>query len=204
MRQTTTTSPLTTEAFQVILERFAAPLARFVYSLLRNTEDSHDLVQDVFVDAWRATQRQLPPFTADRDERDVRNWLYHAAYCDAVSVLRHRSVIAWESLDHMDMADTVSPSSWHAPIPFEDRIIEGAVLSAALAMLEPADIACLRLSVIDGFTSVEMARVLDIAPDAARKRLSRAMYRLRAAYSVQERLPATHAQGTHARERDHQ
>lgn len=209
MRQTTTTSSLTTEAFQVILERFAAPLARFVYSLLRNTEDSHDLVQDVFVDAWRATQRQRSPFTAGSDERAVRNWLYHAAYCDAVSVLRHRGVITWESLDRVDMADTASPSSWHAPVPFEDRIIERAVLSAALAMLEPADIACLQLSVIEGFTSVEMARVLDIAHDAARKRLSRAMYRLRAAYLVQERHPDDPAQDNriqnhHARERDRQ
>jgi RNA polymerase sigma-70 factor, ECF subfamily len=174
---------LTTEAFQAILDRFPASLVRFVRHLIHSTEDARDTVQDVFVDAWRATQRQTPPFVAGGDERAVRNWLFHAAYCDAISLLRHRGVIVWESLATYDASDADEPPA-HAA--FEDQVIEGDALRAALATLEPPDVACLRLSVIEGFSAVEIAQILEIAPAAARKRLSRAMQRLRASYFAQE------------------
>lgn len=176
---------LTTGAYRRILDQFQAPLSRFVRGLVGNSEDARDLVQDVFVDAWRAAKRAAAPFTTEGTDRDIRNWLYHAAYCNAVSVLRHRSVIAWESLELFSAADAVEQ---HAPRAFEDRIVEGAALRAVLATLEPADVACLRLGVVEDFTSVEIAQILGIAPDAARKRLSRAMQRLRTAYFAQERI----------------
>jgi RNA polymerase sigma-70 factor (ECF subfamily) len=174
---------LTTEAFQTILDRFQGSLIRFVHHLTHSGEDAHDLVQDVFVDAWRATQRQASPFIAGADERAVRNWLFRAAYCNAISALRHRGVIVWESLAMFDAADAHEPP---APDSFEDQVIEGEALRAALAALEPPDVACLRLSVIEGFSAVEIAQILEIAPAAARKRLSRAMQRLRATYLTQE------------------
>jgi DNA-directed RNA polymerase specialized sigma24 family protein len=128
-------------------------------------------------------KREARPFVAGGDDGAIRNWLYHAAYCDAVSVLRHRSVIAWESLDIFESADAAER---HTPAPFEEQVTEREALRAALATLEPADLACLHLGVVEDFTSVEMARILDITPDAARKRLSRAMHRLRAAYFARD------------------
>jgi RNA polymerase sigma-70 factor (ECF subfamily) len=174
---------LSVEAFNGILAQFQGPLVRFVRSLVGNGEDARDLVQDVFVDAWRTAQRQVPPFVIGMDERAVRNWLFHAAYCNAISVLRRRSVITWESLTMHDDADLSEPGGDDG---FEERIVEGAVLRAALATLETADLSCLRLRIIDGFTTVEIADVLEIAPSAARKRLSRAMRRLRASYLAQQ------------------
>jgi RNA polymerase sigma factor (sigma-70 family) len=64
--------------------------------------------------------------------------------------------------------------------------VEEDSLRTALQTLDPPDIACLLLRVVEGCSSVEIAQILDIAPDAARKRLSRAMRRLRAAYFAQE------------------
>lgn len=174
---------LSIEAYNGILDRFQGALLRFVRSLVGNGEDARDLVQDVFVDAWRATQRQTPPFTAQANEPAVRNWLFHAAYCNAVSLLRHRGVITWESLAMYDNVDDDEPAG---PAGFEERIVEGVALRAALATLEAPDLACLRLKIIEGFSSVEIAEILEIAPHAARKRLSRAMQRLRANYFAQQ------------------
>jgi RNA polymerase sigma-70 factor, ECF subfamily len=176
---------LTTGAYRRILDQFQAPLYRFVRGLVGNGEEACDLVQDVFVDAWCAVKREAAPFTTEGTDRDIRNWLYHAAYCNAASVLRRRSVIAWESLDSFGLADALEQ---RAPQAFEDRVVESVALQAVLATLEPADVACLRLGVVEDFTSVEIAQILGIAPDAARKRLSRAMHRLRAAYYAQERI----------------
>jgi len=176
---------LSTEAYQRILDTFQRPLIRFVRGLVGSGEEVYDIIQEVFVDAWRTAKREAFPFTTRGDDRAIRNWLYHAAYCNAVSVLRRRSVIAWESLDVFNVAERVerqTPSS----APFEERVGEAEALDVALATLGPADVACLRLGVIEDFTSVEMAQILDITPDAARKRLSRAMHRLRAAYFARE------------------
>jgi RNA polymerase sigma-70 factor (ECF subfamily) len=177
------TIALSTEEYQRILDLFQGPLVRFVRSLVGSGEEVYDIVQDVFVDAWRALQREARPFVADGNERDIRKWLYHAAYCHAVSMLRHRSVVAWESLDIFESADL---AEGHAPAPFEEQVTEREALRAALATLEPADVACLQLRVVEDLTSVEIARILEITPDAARKRLSRAMHRLRAAYFARD------------------
>jgi DNA-directed RNA polymerase specialized sigma24 family protein len=145
---------LSTEEYQRILDHFQWPLFRFVRGLVGGEEVS-DIVQDVFVDAWRAMKRGAQPFVVGGDDGAIRNWLYHAAYCDVVSVLRHRGVIAWESLDIFESADAAEA---HTPAaPFEEQVTEREALRAALATLEPADVACLQLGVVEDFTSVEMA-----------------------------------------------
>jgi RNA polymerase sigma-70 factor (ECF subfamily) len=186
---------LSTQEYQRILHHFQGPLFRFARGLVGSSEEAYDIVQDVFVDAWRVMQRGARPFVAGGHDGAIRNWLYHAAYCDAVSVLRHRGVIAWESLDRAEEADAAER---HASAPFEEQVSERAALRAALATLEPADVACLHLGVVEDFTAVEMARILDITPVAARKRLSRAMQRLRAAYFAGDDDAADHP---HAQER---
>src|SRR5262249_59914163 len=98
------------------------------------------------------------------------------------SALRHRGVITWVTLDLFSPPEAVTQDTQP---PFEDRLAESEALRAALARLEPQDVACLRLSIIEDFSSVEIAHILDITPEAARKRLSRATHRLRAAYLAQ-------------------
>ena len=174
---------LTADAFRQILERFRAPLFRFVRHLISNIEDVHDIVQDVFVDAWRAAKRQAAPFTLGGDEAAVRKWLFHAAYCDAISLLRHRRVITWEPLDPFNPPEM---ALHNAPESFEDRVADALVLHAALAHLKPQDIACLQLGIIEDLSAAELAAILEITPEAARQRLSRALRRLRAAYLAEE------------------
>src|SRR6185437_8532462 len=118
----------------------------------------------------------------------------HAAYCRAVSSLRHRGVITWESLD----APVPPQPAEHCQSPFENRIVDADVVRAALAELESTDATCLMLSVVQGFTSVEIAQIFDITPDAARKRLSRAMQRLRAAYFSHDSVTMTTTMATPA------
>src|SRR5215813_12901393 len=173
---------LTEEALWLLLETVQLRLVRFVRGIVGNVEDARDIIQDVFVNAWRTAQRPAAPFIAGSGERDVQRWLFRAAYNKAIDTVRHRSVIAWETLDPFSPSDLVVPQE---SLPFEERLAEGEVLRAALAHLEPQDLACLRLSIIEDFTSVEIAHILDITPEAARKRLSRATHRLRAAYLAQ-------------------
>ncbi len=169
------------ERFTQILSQIQWALYDFVRGLVGEPEAARDVVQDAFVDAWRAVKGGTPPFSGSLDEAGIRKWLFHVAYCRAAAIMRRRYIIAWESLD-VAVDESMSSAQWHDPVPFEDRVAEAEVLREALLSLGPHDAACFLLSAVQGFTSAEIAQIIEIAPEAARKRLTRAKQRLRAAY----------------------
>jgi RNA polymerase sigma factor (sigma-70 family) len=210
-------------AFTTLLNRYQWPLYAFVRGFVGHDEQARDLTQDVFADAWRATLRAASPFAAltqpgaaathtpdgalaDGIDDAIRRWLFHAAYCRAISALRRGRLIRWESLEAHDLTDATDPrlysivahptspgaSPWAEPYAesFEERVVEGQALATALAALAPADVACLLLSVVQGFTTAEIAQVIETTPDAAKKRLTRAKQRLRDVYTAQNKPPA--------------
>jgi RNA polymerase sigma factor (sigma-70 family) len=169
--------------FAELLRETQGPLYGFVRGLVGDDEQARDVVQDVYVDAWRAARRAAPPFGHGSDAPAMRRWLFVVAYHAAVSVVRHRRIIAWESLDTLDLPEA---DRFYEPAAFEDQVAEGDALQTILAGMTPQDVACLLLNVVQGFTSAEIAQIVDIAPEAAKKRLVRAKQRLRAAYFAQE------------------
>lgn len=170
-------------AFGRRLNHLQGPLFGFVQGMIGDQEQARDIVQDVFVDAWRLASRGASPFTSEEDEPGARRWLFHAAYWRAVSVARRARVIRWEPLE-------TSAVSVHEPYveqhPFEDRVVEGEALRQALAALSAEDAACILLSVVQVMHSSEIAQVLGISAEAAKKRVTRAKQRLRAAYFALE------------------
>lgn len=173
---------LTEQAFAELLNRYQWPLFAFVDGFLHEAEMSRDHVQDVFCDAWRAAQASTPPFTTARDDADRRRWLYHAAYCRVVNTLRRRGRIQWRSLDvEMEAREVFAGSV----APFEDQVIEAEALNSALDGLSPESRACLLLSVVHAFTAPEIARIVGVTTEAAKKRLTRAKQQLRTLYTEQ-------------------
>lgn len=172
--------------FDELLQSSQAALYAFTRHLLGESEDARDVVQDVYVLAWRAAQQGSPPFEADwreADEANRRGWLFTVAYRQAVSLLRHRQVINWHSLDRIDEGMTPLAAGLHrATEPFDNQIVEAEVVRAALAKLDPEDAACLLLRIVQGFTINQIAQIIGIAPNAASKRFTRAVERLRIAY----------------------
>jgi RNA polymerase sigma-70 factor (ECF subfamily) len=163
----------------------------FVRGLTGENEAARDITQDVFVDVWRAVQRRAAPFAGARNrnnEQEARAWLFHVAYQRAVSARRRQRLIAWEPLDD----DTRDVERAHAPRLLEDQVVEAEVVRVALLNLGPDDAACLLLNVVHGYTTAEIARIVEISPDAAKKRLSRAKSRLRSAYLAQGERPERH------------
>jgi RNA polymerase sigma factor (sigma-70 family) len=169
--------------FAALISGLQGPLYGFVCSLVDDNEQAHDIVQDVFVAAVHATQRQVPPFVSlsGPNDVDVRRWLFRVASYRAISFVRHRRVLVWEPLDLLHPAEL---HRYYEPVRFEDQIAEDEVLRAALARLTPEDAALVLLKEVEGFTIAESVKILalDISLEAAKKRFQRASERLRTAY----------------------
>ena len=175
-----------TEAFDRALNSLQWPLVCFVRGLIRDEEQARDIVQDVFVDAWKHARQGTPPFTdAAIDPDGIRRWLFHVAYRRAVSAYRRTKIIGWQRLE--PVVETLLP--WNGePQPFDDQVAEREALHDALQTLSIEDAACVLLHAVWGLTSTEIAAILDISVAAAKKRLTRAKQRLRISYFDQNRL----------------
>ena len=171
--------PLSADAFTDLVERYQQQLYAFLRGFVEHGEQARDLTQDTFAAAWRATQACVAPFVAEAAEEERRRWLYRIAYRRAIDLLRRRRLIRWEALDPIAETETGDLP------PFEDRVIEGEALRAALAELPSQDVACLLLRVVHGFSAAEAGEIMGASAEVITKRLSRARQRLRAAYLAQ-------------------
>lgn len=168
--------------FTSIVDRHQHMLHSFLHGLTGDVEQARDLMQDTFQDAWSASQRGAAPFVATGTDDEMRRWLFQAAYHRAISALRRRRLIRWESLD----AYTALGSEPGKDAGFEDQIAEREALRAALARLAPPDRACLLLRVVQGFSAAEVGKIVGASAEVVAKRLSRAKQRLRAAYCAHD------------------
>jgi RNA polymerase sigma-70 factor (ECF subfamily) len=169
--------------FEDLVTSYHGRLVWFVAGLLGDEQHALDVAQETFVVAWRVRQRLVAPFAGGSDEVGARRWLYRVAYNRAISLLRHRQRLAFDSLEQLAGGDE---TDFFAPTPFEDQVVEAEVLRSALAHLHPDDAAAVLLHVVHGFTTNEIADVLGVSPGAATKRVWRAKERLRAAYFSQQ------------------
>lgn len=168
--------------FEGVLAQTQPALINFARGLVGDWELARDITQDTFVAAWRGMTRNAPPFDTLDDVTGIRRWLFTVTYRQAIKHLRRRRVIAWEPLD-----DSVSTDAMLQAQPsFEDAVADAETLRLALLSVGPEDAACFLLQAAHGFSAAEVAAILDIRPDAVRKRFSRARQRLRDAWNSQQ------------------
>lgn len=163
------------EEFAVLVDQHQRQLHIYLAGLMGNVDAAFDLVQETFYDAWRAARKGLPPFCLGASENDVRRWLFRVASNNALSALRHTRLIRFESLDCVAEASGDDA-------PFDELLVEGDAVRAALARLAPRDAACLLLRVVHGFSAAETGTILNTSSDNVNTWLARAKRRLRAAY----------------------
>jgi RNA polymerase sigma factor (sigma-70 family) len=172
--------PALVARFTRLVECFQAALHTFALGMVGECELAHDVVQEVFVAAWRAAYEQKAPFGDPYDEDGAHHWLFAVTYRQAALVLRRRHRVVWQSLDHVTLAEVASSSSDVAI-----GVVEADSLRSALNALSPVDAACFLLQAVHGLKTHEIAAIVHLRPDVVRKRLSRSRQRLRAAYTTQ-------------------
>jgi len=150
--------------------------------------DVNDVVADVFAVAWRKVD-QMP------DGDDVLPWLYGVARNEIRN--HHRSTRRFRAL-----TDKIGGQARHpdpGPEPEVVRNVELQDLMGALASLRNDDQELLLLRTHEELDYAQIAIAIGSSPEAARKRLTRAITRLRRAANIPE--PQQAGSGSRAIER---
>lgn len=181
--------------FAQLAEPFRRELVAYGYRMLGSLDDAEEVVQDVYLDAWRAYER----FEA---RSSLRTWLYRIATRAFVKAIERRKRRPLPSDLHAPTADpTAGPRAgdpelaWLAPAPdslLADTMSDpGTVVAAretmrlaflaALQILPPRQRAVLILRDVLQWPASEVAAQLDLTVVAVNSALQRARSRLPAA-----------------------
>lgn len=94
------------ESFGELVERYQGRLVNYLYRLLRDTAEAHDLAQDVFLKVYQALDRYDPKYK-------FSTWLFRVAQNAAIDQIRKRRL----QLVSIDRASTdgTSDRTWEFP-----------------------------------------------------------------------------------------
>jgi len=73
------------DRFELLVERYQTRLVNYLYRMVRNLEEAHDLTQEVFIRVYQALDRY------DSQYR-YSTWLFRVAQNDGIDVIRDRRI----------------------------------------------------------------------------------------------------------------
>jgi RNA polymerase sigma factor (sigma-70 family) len=160
-------------AFEAIVDRYQGRLLGFCRQMLNSTEDAEDVLQEVFVNAYRA-------MLADEREINLRPWLYRIARNRCLNYLRKPKADAQESMDMVPEVDAASTAE-----KVHNREEFRQILSDVNKLPETQR-AALLLREMDALSYEEIAAAMDTTVPSVKSLLVRA--RISLAEASQARL----------------
>ena len=160
-------------AFEAIVDRYEGRLLGFCRQMLGSTEDAEDVLQEVFVNAYKAMLR-------DEREINLRPWLYRIARNRSLNHLRKPTADAQES---MDMVPAVEASSTAEKVHNREEFRQ---LLVDVKKLPETQRSALLLREMDALSYEEIAAAMDTTVPSVKSLLVRA--RISLAEASQARL----------------
>ncbi len=153
-------------ALGVLVTRFAAPVRRLAYAILRDPDEADDAAQDGVLQALVKLDRYDPT-------RPFGPWLMRIVANAAIDRRRRRAVRDTSELDE--------GLSGGGPLPDVevDRLALRQRLAIALDKLPPRYRMALVLFDVEGYSQAEIAEILGVAPGTVRSAVFHARRRLR-------------------------
>ena len=162
-------------AFEALVNRYQRRIYQLALRMTRNPADAEDIVQEVFLTAWR----RLPEIQQDAA---FSGWLYTSATNRCLNLLRRRRPTAELEEDDSPSDSSSGSSTWATPTQDPQGAAQVAAqlaaLTEALDQLTPEQRAVWLLREAHGRSYDEIAQIIDTTPQAVRGRLSRARTQL--------------------------
>ncbi len=148
-------------AFETIVDRYQGRLLGFCRQMLGSTEDAEDVLQEVFVNAYRA-------MLADEREINLRPWLYRIARNRCLNHLRKPTADAQES---MDMVPAVEAASTAEKVHNREEFRQ---LLTDVGKLPETQRSALLLREMDAMSYEEIAQAMETSVPSVKSLLVRA------------------------------
>jgi RNA polymerase sigma factor (sigma-70 family) len=148
------------DAFDVLVDRYRPRLLAFCRNMMRSSEDAEDVLQEVFVNAYRAIRADDRPIAA-------KAWLYRIARNRCLNELRRNTAAGVES---MDVFEAIEPTAVEA-VERREHIKEIVV---DVKRLPEQQRAALLLREMEGLPYQEIADVLETTVPSVKSLLVRA------------------------------
>jgi RNA polymerase sigma factor (sigma-70 family) len=148
------------DAFDVLVDRYRPRLLAFCRNMMRSSEDAEDVLQEVFVNAYRAMRADDRPIQA-------KAWLYRIARNRCLNELRRNTAAGVES---MDVFETNEPTAVET-VERREHIKE---IVRDVKRLPEQQRAALLLREMEGLPYQQIADVLDTTVPSVKSLLVRA------------------------------
>jgi len=186
-------------AFEELVARYQSRLVTLFKHLVGSREQAEDLTQEVFLRVYRARKGYQPG-------AKFATWLFTIANHAAANALRDRSRRPEMTLQTRDsgpmgarpLDKMLLASSGQMPARQLDKAEMREIVRMAVESLAPRQRMAVLLSKFEGVSYAEIARIMDLSPQAVKSLLSRARENLREVLQPY----FDHGAGTAAREVD--
>lgn len=164
------------EAFEQLVERYEARVFRLAQTIAHSHEDAEEITQDAFVKAFK----NLSHF---RGDSRFYTWLVRITINEGLMKLRRRRFNLVSIDEPFEKEDGTVPrelEDW-GPSP-EQRYSQKElreILATTIGELPPGYRTVFQLRDVEGFSTEQTARALDLTPTAVKSRLRRARLQLR-------------------------
>ncbi len=158
-------------AFEAFYRRHAGRIYGLVCRMIGNPADGEDLLQDIFLQAYR----KLEAFKGDAT---LATWLYRLAVNRCLDYLRSKTGRLIRLTDPLDPDDEPAAApGWGGGAGLAVTRID---LERAIAQLPPGYRAAFLLHDVEGFEHHEVASILGVADGTSKSQVHKARLRLRA------------------------
>jgi RNA polymerase sigma-70 factor (ECF subfamily) len=157
-----------TAAFDTLVERHMRRAFSVAYRLLGQREDAEDLVQDAFMVA-------LQKMDTFESGRKFAPWFYRILVNRGLNSRKSRSLRRTDQIPDAVASSTVSPLRAMEQTELRERLRE------VLAELPPRQRAVVEFFELEGFSSIEIADILELSDGTVRWHLHQARHALRTA-----------------------
>ncbi len=153
-------------AYGELVYRYQGPLFRLAVRMLASRGDAEDVVQEVFLTAWRG-------LASLHEEAAFVGWVYRMVTNRCLNMIRDR-----HSTVDVDLAQRESRGPSSRPEHLVEVSEQLAAVTTALQQLTGEQRACWLLREVHGRSYEEIAQAVGVTPTAVRGRIARARAQL--------------------------
>ncbi len=159
-----------TDAFSHVVERYQAPIARYLLRMTGNYEVAQDLAQDTFIQAYRGILKTS-------SDLSFKAWLYKIATNNARQYHRRRQLMSFLPLTGSESASVTGDDT------LSDSVGDRLMVQEAMLQVPHARRTCMVLHFVEGLKYREIAEITGTTDEAVRKQVARGSKNFREAYA---------------------